>query len=177
MEINRKDLEKLFKENYKGLYFYALSFINDESASEDIISDVFEYLWNNRTKIDISFSLKPFIYKMVKNRCINYLRHEDVKQKHMQISLNESEEINDEEERELLLQKIIDEIESFPKKRREVFKKCFLENKKYKEVGAELGISVNTVKTHITKSLLQLREHFNSNDVLLFILSSFSGKI
>ncbi len=176
MEINRKDLEKLFKENYKGLYFYALSFINDESASEDIVSDVFEYLWSNRTKIDISFSIKPFIYTMVKNRCINYLRHEDVKQKHVQFSLNESGKNEEEEDRELLLQKIIDEIESFPEKRKKVFKKCFLENKKYKEVGAELGISVNTVKTHITKSLLQLRVHFNSNDLLFFIMSSFPGK-
>jgi len=47
---------------------------------------------------------------------------------------------------------------------------CFIENRRYKEIAEELGLSVNTVKTHISKSLKRLREDF-SGDLLLFFIS------
>lgn len=177
MQINKKDLEQLFKENYKALYFYALSYTNDPQVTEDIISDIFEYLWSSRKKIDISYSLKPFIYRMLKNRCINYLRHERVKQKYIDYSLRDMTEAEEDlREHETLIRKMMTEIEKLPDKRRLVFKMCFLENKKYKEVGNELNISVNTVKTHIRKALMHLRENVASKNISLFLLiKSTSG--
>lgn len=36
-----------------------------------------------------------------------------------------------------------------------------MENKKYKEAAEELHISVNTLKTHLTRALKQLRKEYN----------------
>ena len=64
-------------------------------------------------------------------------------------------------------EKLYKEIEALPLKSREVFKAIVLENQKYKEVAFELGISVNTVKTHYSRALKQLR---NSLDVIVVLL-------
>ena len=63
--------------------------------------------------------------------------------------------------------KLYKEIEALPIKSREVFKAIVLENLKYKEVALQLEISVNTVKTHYSRALKQLR---NSLDIIIMLL-------
>ncbi|AYN04271.1 RNA polymerase sigma factor [Flavobacterium sp. 140616W15] len=63
--------------------------------------------------------------------------------------------------------KLYEQIEALPLKSKEVFKAIVLNNLKYKEVALELGISVNTVKTHYSRALKQLR---NSLDIIITVL-------
>ena len=62
-------------------------------------------------------------------------------------------------------------IENMPKQTAVVFKKCFIERKKYQEAGDELGISINTVRWHITKAISILRE--KTSDLELMLLYAF----
>lgn len=168
--LNKTILETLFKENYKGLYYHALSFIKDEDASKDLVNDVFEYFWVNRKDIDISYSAKSLLYSMVKNKAINYLRHEDVKRKHMDFEISSAKpEFEEYENYEPLIDKIKESIGNLPPQGRVVFDMCFIQNYSYKEIAEELDVSVNTVKTHISKSMKKLREQF-SEEILLFFL-------
>ncbi len=170
MLLNKTILETLFKENYKGLYYHAMSFIKDEDASKDLVNDVFEYFWVNRKEIDISYSAKSLLYSMVRNRAINYLKHEDVKRKHVDFQIaNSTQELEEYENYELLIDKIKQSIKNLPPQGRIVFDMCFVQNYSYKEIAEELDISINTVKTHISKSMKKLREQF-PEEILLFYL-------
>ena len=51
-----------------------------------------------------------------------------------------------------------------------VFKKCFIERKKYREVSEELNISVNTVKWHIVKGLGELRNRLSDTELFLLLI-------
>jgi RNA polymerase sigma-70 factor (ECF subfamily) len=171
LQLNKKDLEYLFKEYYSSLYYYVLSYTNDIDVSQDIVSDIFEQLWTERDQLDISYSIKPFLYRMAKNKSINYLRHQEVKQKYVDFSMKNQHAFEDNhDEHESLVQRIIKEIENLPPKSKAVFKLCFLENKKYQEVGDELNISINTVKTHIKKALKFMREKFDPETLILFLI-------
>ena len=46
----------------------------------------------------------------------------------------------------------------------------FSRREKYQEAADDLGISINTVKTHVNKALRILREEFTEDYILLFIL-------
>ena len=59
-----------------------------------------------------------------------------------------------------------------PDKQREALQKYFLEGKKYKEVAEELGIAVNSVKTHIFRGLNALRQHLREDLILYFLLQA-----
>ena len=139
-------------------------------ASKDLVNDVFEYFWKNRQDIDISYSAKSLLYSIVKNKALSYLRHEDVKRRHAEFRLSSTSlEEQDYEDHEPLVDKIKMAIGDLPPKGREVFEMCFIQNFSYKEIAEELDVSVNTVKTHISKSLKKLREQF-TEDILLFFL-------
>jgi len=170
--INKAILEELFNTYYNSLYYHAYSFLNDSEISKDIVNDVFEYIWENRNTIDISYSLKSLLYSMVKNKAINHIRHQEVKKKHFNFEISKSEIAEDDyQEHDTLIEKLMQAIEELPPKAGLVFKMCFIENLSYKEIAAELGVSVNTVKTHITKSLKRLREDFNQELLLFFFCS------
>ena len=53
---------------------------------------------------------------------------------------------------------------------REVLMKCFVEGQTYKDVADEMGISVNSVKTHISRGLKFLRNELKEEMVMLFLL-------
>ena len=75
------------------------------------------------------------------------------------------------EEHEELLAKVMRVIENMPVQTATVFRKCFLEKKKYQEAGDELNISINTVRWHITKAMKLLRESLSGEEmVLLYVL-------
>ena len=173
--INTSILEELFKENYNSLYYHAYSFINDQELAKDIVNDVFEEVWKKRDKIDISYSPKSFLYSMVKNKCINHLRHQEVEKKYMSRAMHSSEYDDDYKDYDPILEKIMKAIEQLPPQARTVFKKCFIENLTYKEAAEELEVSVNTVKTHVANSLKRLRQDLD-RDLLLFFLH-FQKKI
>ena len=51
----------------------------------------------------------------------------------------------------------------------DVLIKCVVEGKKYKEVAEELGISLNTVKTHLARALRFLRNELEDRVIMFFI--------
>ena len=153
--------EKLFRDNYTRLYFYALNFINDQACAEDIVEDTFSYLWENYEDIVNDNSPVPLLYSLIHNRCIDHLRHLEVRNKYETTLLQSPESWEEEDDGNTMHQERVDKImmavEELPPQTRKVFEGCFLQGKKYKEVGEELNISINTVKTHISRALAYIR--------------------
>ena len=61
---------------------------------------------------------------------------------------------------------LLTELKKLPEQEYNVLVKIVLEDKKYKEVAEELHISVNTVKTHLSRALKMLRR-FNMIEILI----------
>ena len=167
----RDTFEFLYKTHYKELYVHALSFVRDEEEAKDIVTDVYEYVWKNFEKLDSSVSLRPFLYSLVRSRSLDFLRKEKTKEKFLAYKKTFPEEEEEYVEYEQLIEKVMHIIENMPKQTAVVFKKCFIERKKYKEAGDELGISINTVRWHITKAISILRE--KTSDLELMLLYAF----
>ena len=80
--------ESAFKEIYEKyvstLRYFGNKFLSDERLIEDILQDTFVSLWENRKKFNNELAIKSFLYTGVKNRCLNNLRHEKIKQKYVE---------------------------------------------------------------------------------------------
>lgn len=153
------DFELFFKENYLRFYLFAFHLIDDEEMSRDVVSDAFEYVWNNYRKIEIS-NWKAYMYSYIRNKCIDFIRHKMVQQKYANYYLQitqESEESGYEEQDERIEQ-IREALNSLTPRTRLVLQECYINKKKYKEVAADLEISINSVKKHIIKALKTIRE-------------------
>lgn len=162
---DKTDFDFLFKEYYPALYYYAFHLINDMEASKDIASDAFEFIWNNYAKIDKA-TAKSYLYIYVRNKCIDYLRHQNVHEQYIQLYTKLTEthtetEYKEYDERMLRIQKAISTLTAHT---RHILEECYIQRKKYKEVADELNISVSAVRKHIVKALAVIRKEFMENE-------------
>jgi RNA polymerase sigma-70 factor (ECF subfamily) len=66
-------------------------------------------------------------------------------------------EFREQDERMMKIQKVLDGMTPHT---RHILEECYLHEKKYKEVAAELNISISAVRKHIVKALKAIREEF-----------------
>jgi RNA polymerase sigma-70 factor, ECF subfamily len=150
--------ERYYKEHYKSFFLMSCKYLKDPAQAEEIVNDVFLKLWEDGDKMKIESSLKSYIYKAVINRSLNVLnksKRELIYQKHQPAISEESYELMQIEENELTV-KIYAAIEQLPDQCRKVFEMSRFEELKQQEIADKLGISIKTVKNHITIALKQL---------------------
>lgn len=153
----------IFKEYYKNLVWFAMDFIQGQDKAEEFVQGVYVRLWEERDKIEIVTSLKAYLYKSVKNKCLDYIKHVNVKNRYEQMVQDKASDISSENAFfSFELKERIDEaIEHLPTKTKEIFKLNRFGNKKYREIAELLNISVKTVEAHIGKALSFLRKELN----------------
>jgi len=167
---DRKSFHTLFNFYYHRLVLYANSYLADQAASEDLIQDVFVYIWENAEKIDIKYSIEAYLYRMVRNRSLNFLKSIRLTDSIELIELQHTLEtesaadirINDERQQKMMLH-IKEIMTQFPEQMLKIFELKYLHNYKYKEIAEELNISINTVKTQLKRVKSKI------NRLLLFI--------
>lgn len=152
--------EQLFKQYYKLLNIYAFYILQDEMEAEDLVQSFFIDFWEKQLFQNINSSIKAYLKTAIHNRCLKILDKKKVSQKRISgylYTLTETEiEENVEEnpERETLINKILVDM---PNQRLQAFTLVHLKNKKYKEASQEMGISVNSLKTHLKLAVKVLK--------------------
>lgn len=176
--------DTIFKSFYKLLCREARGFFRNDSLVEEIVSDVFVKLWNNRNEFELRGSLKDYLVKAVYNTCITYYRALKVQERLksevdelqkrryalLDLGQNPLEYIITSE----LEEKVNEAVESLPPRYKEAFKLSRYQNLKYEEIALEMGISVNGVKINIKKALEHLREKLDIYLKFLILLVSLS---
>lgn len=159
--------EILFKENYRNLCYYAEDIVREKAVAEEMVSDFFLKFWEERENIEIRISLMAYIYTCVRNNCLKYLEHLKVLQKYKAYatySIQNSDllfptsafPISCLISKEIVLE-IENAIELLPEQCRIIFKKSRFEELTYEEIARELNISINTVRTQMSRALVKLR--------------------
>lgn len=150
----------LFKNYYRPLVMYALGFLENRAEAEDAVQEVFIRFWENDHFSNIASYLHSYLYRSVKNACLNLMEKKvSVSSESLDTIREFSEEMPDDEAWTDYLDKIYLAINNLPPKTREIFLAIHVENKKYKDVATEFGVSVNTVKTALNRALKKLREN------------------
>ena len=175
-----KDIQNSFDRIYVMYYSRMLRFAKEyvvfEEDAENVVQDVFLLLWEKREVLDIRISLVSYLFSLVKNRSLDYLRHKVVAEEYKQelsFKLMSLEQLNytfsSEEEIEKVIANAIDKL---PERCREIFLKSRIEGMKYREIAEELNISANTVENHIAIALKKLRVELKDYLPLLLLLVS-----
>ena len=174
----------VYDRHYALLCHVANGSVNDQFLAETIVGDTIFHLWEIRETLEISVSIRSYLLRAVRNRCINYLNSEWEKREIAFSSLMPDEitddkmTISDSHPLGALLERELEEeiykaIDKLPDECRRVFDKSRFEGKSYEEISQELGISVNTVKYHIKNALASLQK--NLSKYLITLLLFFFG--
>jgi RNA polymerase sigma-70 factor, Bacteroides expansion family 1 len=173
--IQEKDLETFesyYKTHYKSFFLMACKYLKDTVQAEEIVNDVFLKIWEDGTNINIESSLKSYIYKAIANRSLNALQKSKRQYAHQadftQVPDN-GYEMKHLEEHELAV-KLYTAIDHLPEQCRKVFELSRFEELKQQEIAEKLGISIKTVKNHITIALKQLTKSLSSYSIILILI-------
>lgn len=166
--------EDIFRRYYPHLLAFVERQVGDRDLAKDFVQDVFFKLYESELCFPSEPSLKSWLYKASRNAALDYLRHlkvRDDNQLLMAEAMMYSGEI-DESISEELAQRVNEAINSLPPQCSQIIRMNIIDGKKYSEISAELGISINTIKTQIFRGYKKLRESLSGDMghlVLLFI--------
>lgn len=162
--IDSHQFHELYINYQKKMFYFAYSYLRNEMAAEDIVMDSFMQCWEYRSKIKDDSSPLPYILTTVRNKCINYLKSQQLRQKakneistlnskilHTQItSLTACDptELFAKETRQIISKAIAD----LPDKTREIFVRSRMQNQSYKQIIAEMNISFRSVDYELRKA-------------------------
>ena len=151
-EILRYDnvaVKYLFELHYVSLVVFAKNYLADIEDCKDAVREVFLHIVEHKKQFATLEKLKAYLYQSTRNRCLKFLRHEEVKQRHLQ-------EIQAMTEETFYLDRILEEevythlmnaIDALPPQCRNVYRLA-LENKSNQEIADTLSISIETVKSY-----------------------------
>lgn len=153
--------EEFFKEYFSKFYYFAMRFIEDRHACEDIVQDTFISIWEQREgTYDSVLMFQAYVYKTIRNKALNYLKHSRIKEQYSQAYLKELES------EEFIMESVLEEethftlyeaIRQLTPQCRQVIK-LHLEGKSNKEIAEEMQISIITVKSHKMVAFSRLRK-------------------
>lgn len=151
---------KLFRAYYAPLCRYACPLADGNlDEAEDIVQQVFVKFWEQRTTLDVQWSVKAYLYKMVHNRCLNRLRDVRVREQYKAYNAEQLERTHDQppDGEAELSERIQKALSTLPTECRRIFELSRFEELKYREIADQLGISIKTVETQMGKALRLMR--------------------
>lgn len=173
MQSDLNVFKAIFNEFYPDMIKVALFYVHDLPVAEDMVQDVFAKLWESRKEIGAIDNIRAYLTYAVKNRCLNYLEHEQAISKHQQEYIRQ---LAEEESVEELISAVQTSLAKLPPKRRKIVELSVVEGKSYQEIADQEEISINTVKDHIKKAYAFLREEIRQDlrKLILFFALRFS---
>ena len=172
--LNKSDFEEVFKTYFKPLTAFAYKFVKDTDEAKSIVHDVFMKLWEKRDDIDMSRSVKSYLFTSVNNRSLNFIRdHKKFTHEELIIENQHDKhwEIADELSALDIQKKVDNTLNKISPKAKEVFQMSRNEGLKYKEIAEKLNVSVKTVETHMSTALKELRKNLKEYlTVILFLI-------
>jgi RNA polymerase sigma-70 factor, ECF subfamily len=170
-----KAYEKIFHQHYGSLCLYAKKIVRDMDIARDIVQETFVKVYTDRETIHINTSLKSYLFKCVYYACLNSVKQQKVHSLHHEylkqhIPFSDDHDMIVEAELEDMIRVAV---EHLPEQCRRIFKMNRYEGKKNSEIAEELGISIRTVETQISKALTVLRTALS--DFLAFFLIAITA--
>ena len=153
-QFSREDFEKLFREYFPPLMSFSRKILVDEDDAREVVQKVFISLWEKRGEIDLSTSLKSYLFTSVHNRSLNVIRERKKCSAEEGPELAGEWDVSAQIESMELEEKINEALESLPEKCRQIFELNRFDGLKYSEIATQLDISIKTVENQISKAFL-----------------------
>lgn len=178
-----KAFNQLFAD-YQGRFIrFANIYVRDIAVAEDFTIEALMQYWENRNTLKADSNVPAYILTIIKNKCINYLQHIQVRddasehlKNHAEWELNTRistlEACNPEELFTAEAQEIVNKtLATLPEQTRRIFIMSRYENKPYKEIAETLGMTTKGVEYHISQALKKLHANLKDYIPLLVFLS------
>jgi RNA polymerase sigma-70 factor (family 1) len=171
---DERAFETLFFRYYKHLTAIGQHFLKDSSLTQDAIQDIYLKLWNNRHTLHEAESLKAFLAISMKNHVLNLLRQQqrtvftaDYTDDARPTTETPAQTLQSQEYADILERGI----RQLTPKQEEVFRLRIFGGLDNEQVARQMGVSINTVKSHYTSALQAVRAYVSQHAQIELMLA------
>lgn len=165
-ESDRKAFDSLFYALYARLVRFSYRYVGSKAVASDVVQDAFVILWEKRRELDPQRSIKAYLYRIVRNRSLNYLRDHAEETIGLEVLTNDKQPVSDSGSHPSGYDELFDLlqvwIKELPDRQREAFELSRFEGLDHDEIAKVMEISSNTVNNHIVAALQYLRERHDA---------------
>jgi RNA polymerase sigma-70 factor (ECF subfamily) len=161
LKVEGRDFDEIYLTYFDALHRYAYTIVRNEVIAEEMVHHMFWKVLEKPNGIQVHTSLKAYLYRAVHHECLNYLKHQKVRQNyetnHLGRNTTQDENVAHQLQYRELEQNLNEAINGLPEQCRTVFQLSRFENLKYAEIAVQLGLSIKTVETQMSRALKKLR--------------------
>lgn len=162
---DRDAFAALVRQHQSAVFGLAWNFLHDEGAAEELAQEVFLELHRALPALTSSAHVTNWLRRVTTNRCIDYSRYRRARP---QVPLDEAHEpvapcVGDDDP--LLSERLRKLTAALPERARAVVLLRYQEDLEPTEIAEALGMPLNTVKSHLQRSLAMLREKLSRSGV------------
>ena len=81
-ESNEKAFEILYKRYYSQLVRFSWRYSKSKAVAEELVQDFFTDIWENAEILNITYSVKAYFFKAIRNSSLNYIKNQKVQEKY-----------------------------------------------------------------------------------------------
>lgn len=149
------------------LCVFAYKRLGNREEARDLVHELFLCLWRKRTEINVTATLSTYLFTAVRNRMLDVISHKQVSSRYIDsfqryCANSENHSADHLVRHNQLLALIEREIAALPPKMRQVFEFSRKSSYNRKEIAAELGLSEQTVKSHLQHAVKILKLKLNA---------------
>ena len=145
------------------MYRLAASILYDEDESKDVVSEVFSRLMASDVMLRPD-TAEAYLLMGVRNQCRNVMERKQVRERFLRLLSEEATEPTITNSEQLRMTELMQYVEEhLPPLSQQIFRLRFLREMTCQEVADTLGISRQTVHSHLGQLVERIREYFKSN--------------
>lgn len=165
---DRSALSTFYDRHSAGLYGLALKILRDEALAQDVLQDLFLFLWESADRFTERRG-SPVGWMMIscRNRCIDKLRQKERRQKRsvnldettlQSIEMNESESPLEFVHQKEVQKVVTRALEGLPEEQRVPIEMAYFKGMSQSEIAKDLNLPLGTVKTRIRLGMQKLKD-------------------
>jgi RNA polymerase sigma factor (sigma-70 family) len=177
IEGNKQALEKIYQSEVEYLFNYCRRITADQNLIEDAIQELFIEIWDRRSKLSITDSIRPYLLTSIRRKVIYLLKRQGKTNFEVDEALAFKSdagidsaiiEKENQSERKKLLRKAM---EGLSKRQREAIYHKFFNECSYEEICQIMGLNYQSARNLISSGLKRMKEDLG-NVLFIWILLS-----
>lgn len=167
--------QKLYEKYVSRIFNFALSYLKDETKTEELVQNVFIKIWEKKELLDTSKNFKSYIFKISINEIYQFIRKKNIENAYTDYIKNNYKPDEDSTWHTVVLNDMLNKlrtlVQQLPDKQKNIFYLSKEEGLSNAEIAKKLKISKRTVENHLYRAISFLKEQFRSDSIMttLFI--------
>lgn len=151
--------DALFMKYHKLLCLNAYWFLRNEAEANDLVQTFFLDIWDKKLYLQFNGDIKGYLHQAIKNRCLTLLKKQKAEREQQAAftQLQEESCMSIPDTSPDYYKQVLTTINDMAIQKRSAIQMVYIQGKRYQEAADEMGISINSFKTHLKRGLKVLR--------------------